>query len=580
MRMLDQIVIFTRFNFTKIILFIGISSIAFAESNTSLLKARDLYSRITGVKLPLSSTVIIQMANLIEAKDTINAGRVAAQSLDFYNVNLYQFFAPKSVRKESKDTPLNDFIAMGIANTAVDRPYSDLLTKNFTVQFKPLDVNGVEAATFSAPPTTIARRELLFENRGNSGTRTVGRLINPNTMGPSGQEVEGNLRIARDANNATIAQRGTIPAAGLLTSEKFLAEHAIMGTNRRLVVFAFKDFLCRDIKEWRDGNDRISDHQVTKDIPRSPGGNPLAYHNECRTCHQVMDPLRKAFSGFNYVENNTQAFVEYSQAGAGKLLEQNDDNRKATNQPPRNPFGAYLSDNGGPEVWENFAIYGSNDTYFGWGANSYSGTGVTSFGEMITRATAFKTCAVTQVWDQICTTSLVGSEGDKIKRRLGDAFESGNFNLRNLYIQVALEPQCNGGLYEASGGAGNGGGSGSGSGGSSTNNVITFTIPAGTGSTAWNTASNPLKISMGGQTQKTLRLVNQDATPKALHVDSTLSNGGKFCAHQVGSISTGQSFDCVITSAAIGTKTCSGTTVNTYNHLVNPSATFCIEIVQ
>ena len=136
MRMLLKIFYATKTDFTKIILLIGISAMAFAESDSSRVKARDLYSRVTGVKLPLSHAQIGQMATLIEAGDTINAARIATQSLDFYNVNLYQFFAPKSVRSESKDTPLNDFIAMGIANTAMGLPYSDLLTKNFTVEFK------------------------------------------------------------------------------------------------------------------------------------------------------------------------------------------------------------------------------------------------------------------------------------------------------------------------------------------------------------------------------------------------------------------------------------------------------------
>ena len=274
MRMLLKIFYATKTDFTKIILLIGISAMAFAESDSSRVKARDLYSRVTGVKLPLSHARIGQMATLIEAGDTINAARIATQSLDFYNVNLYQFFAPKSVRSESKDTPLNDFIAMGIANTAMGLPYSDLLTKNFTVEFKAPVAGGGDSPNFNRP-TGATLRDIAFEGAG--ATRQIGRQISPSRPGPNGQLIEGNLRIARNADGTLAPQRGTTPAAGVLTSEKFLAEHAVAGTNRRLVVYAFKDFLCRDIKEWRDGNDRISDHQVTKDIPRSPGGSPLAY---------------------------------------------------------------------------------------------------------------------------------------------------------------------------------------------------------------------------------------------------------------------------------------------------------------
>jgi hypothetical protein len=526
------------------------------------------------------------MARLFDANDTINAGKMASRSVDFYNVNLYQFFAPKSVRNESKDIPLNDFIAMGIANTAMDRPYTEMVKGDFTVEFKPL-TSATAEGTFTRP-TGLNLRTINFEGVGTSTTnRVVGRRIVPNQINPAtGSEVEGNLRVARvpgnlnqmvNQRNMTVgATTTTVPAAGALTSETFLAEHAVAGTNRRLVQFAFRAFLCRDIKEWRDGDERIADNQVTKDVPRSPGGDPLAYHNECRTCHQVMDPLRKAFSGFDY----SGTAVSYTSDAAGKLLTQNDDNLPPT-QSPRNPFGAFMRDNGGFQDWENKAIYGTNAKYFGW-SGALTGRGVTSFGTMMSLSKAFKTCAVTQVWDQICSTSLQGSEGDKIKDRLGDAFEGDNYNLKNLYVKVALEAECNGGLYVASGGSSTGA---SGSGGSGTtpaptpaSGVVPFNIAAGTGNGAWNTETNPVIVRMGGQATVTVRITNQDSTPKVLH-----SNGGNFCPHgdTVNQLQTGQSYDCVIKAGAVGSTTCpTGAAPIMYNHNVGTSAKFCIQVVQ
>lgn len=564
-----------------LVFLVGSMSLAETPSDLSKAKARDLYNRITGVKLNLQNATLLQMAQLIEAQNTLGAARIAINSLDFYNVNLYLFFAPKSVRSESRDVPLNDFIAMGIANTAMDRPYTEMVKGDFSVEFKPLTSLTTESTVFSRP-TGAALRDIAFDSFG--AQRQPGRQIAPTRRNLAGTITEGNLRIAQNAQGAVLNQRNqlvggnnrAVPAAGALTSEKFLAEHAIAGTNRRLVHYTFKEFLCRDIKEWRDGNERISDTPVTKDVPRLPGGNALAYHNECRTCHQVMDPLRKAFSGFDYTNNS----VQYTDTAAQKLLRQNEDDLPAGTA-FRNPFGSRMMDNGGYQAWENKAIYDSNGTYFGW-QGALSGTGVSSFGEMVSMAKAYSTCAVEQVWNQICATSLVGPEGDKIKSRMGEAFKQDGYNLRNLFAQVALDANCNGGLYVASG---NGvvSGAGGGSGTNPTPTVITFNIPAGTGDGAWNTAQNPLVVSMGTATSRTIRIVNLDSTTgnagKVLH-----SNGGAFCAHQnpAAPLATNGSYDCAITAAAVGTDTCADpANPLLYNHqIANRSARFCVRIVQ
>lgn len=567
--------------FKLILLALVISGITFAETPVSILKARDLYARLTGVRPSSQNQTVIRMAQLIESDDTRSAAALATNSIDFYNVNLYQFFSPKSNRAEVKDVPLNDFIAMGIANTAVNRPYTDLLSRNFTIEYKGLTNAQTEAVAFTLPTDNV-RSAIPFDRIGTNGdNRVIGRQIVPNRI-VNGAEVEGNLRIARTAEGTDLPQRNNIPAAGVLTSEKFLAEHAIMGTNRRLVVYTFKDFLCKDIQEWRDGDSRISDHHVTKDIPRNPGGSFLAYYGECRTCHQVMDPLRKAFSGFDFTGNtpdDPRGRVTYSTAGAAKLLRQNGDTDRANNRPPSNPRGAFLGDNGGVEAWENYSIYNTSGSYFGW-QGPLSGTGVTSFGEMVARADAFRSCAVTQVWDQICKTSLSGREGDRLKRDIGDEFAASNFNLRRLYAGVALNPLCNGNLYVASG-------SGSaevippsaGTPPAQPVGMITFNIPAGTGNGAWNTAASPLVVSMAGQTSRTVRITNLDSVPKVLH--SSIGNG--FCPHQniAAPLQTGQSYDCVIQATAVNRETCANAANPvTYDHNAGTGARFCIRVTQ
>lgn len=566
-----------------------IPSPAQAESQDSLLKAQNMYFRITGVKVPFSNQTLIDMAKLVEGKDTISAAKTAARSLDFYNVNLRDFFAPKSVRSESKDVPPNDFIFMGIANTAMDRSYKEMVRGDFSIEFKPLTSlnNGVAGvSTTFTRPTGILLRDLRFECVGgsnciatpNANNRVVGRQIVPNQLSNNGVEIEGNIRIARVPNttNLDIQRRaGTtpVPAAGALTSEQFLSEHAVAGTNRRLVTETIEEFLCKRMNDWRSGDERLSDHQVTRDIPRAPGGDPLAYHNECRTCHAGgLDGFRKAFAGFDYTMNA----VTYTSGAAPKLLNQNFDTLPA-NTPPPNPFGAYMRDNGGFQNWENQAIYGTIGTYFGWNG-ALTGVGVSSFGELVANSEAFKTCAVQQVWNQICASSLNGVEGEGIQRTLANTFGNDNHNLRNLYVNVVLHPLCNGGLYEASGSGNNSSGgnnNGGNNNGGNNGNAITFNIPAGTGTGPWNTETAPLVVSMGNQASRTVRITNLDSTPKQLH-----SNGSPFCPHQPANMATGQFYDCVIAADAVGRTTCTpGNNPTMYDHNNTPSARFCVQVV-
>lgn len=91
-------------------------------------------------------------------------------------------------------------------------------------------------------------------------------------------------------------------------------------------------------------------------------------------------------------------------------------------------------------------------------------------------------------------------------------------------------------------------------------NLVTFNIPAGTGTGRWNQSATPAVVFKG----QTLRILNQDTMVHRLHT------GGNPCPHQGANIATGQAYDCVVTQAH------SATATDTYDHNVGNSANFYI----
>lgn len=360
-------------------------------------KAQRLYSRISGVKLNYTAPLLNQMASLIQQKKYDDAANIALNSNDFYNVSLFQYFAPMSNRNEASDVPLNDFIAMGIANTFVDpttgkdRSYTELVKGDFTVKLANQDLD--------------IRNNTLLTNAYNS--RTV--LTRTNLT----------LKTPQRANFSD--------AAGVLTSRQFMSEHAIAGTNRRLVHYAFREFLCTDIKEWRDADLSINDNYISRDVSRAPGGGTAGFNQfqtECRTCHQVMDALRNAFAYHDF-DNTTGAPVYIPNTVASKI------NKSVEFA------GGFVVTN---DSWENKADRNANARRFGW-RGPFRGNGAKGLGELIASSERFASCAVERVFKHVCLRALMPSE-ENLKQQLARGFETNSYSLRQLFKSVALTPAC------------------------------------------------------------------------------------------------------------------------------------------
>ena len=66
--------------------------------------------------------------------------------------------------------------------------------------------------------------------------------------------------------------------------------------------------------------------------------------------------------------------------------------------------------------------------------------------------------------------------------------------------------------------------------------IVEFHIPAGTGSSPWNTSDKPVVVHVG----QTLRIFNDDSVTHFLHTE------GKPCPHGTAPFGPGVTYDCVI----------------------------------
>jgi len=404
-------------------LFCGISTHA-AETKTPREEAQWMLERLTGVKWPADTPALDDMANRIQAGDRVGAAEIAVSKPQFLNVTVKQMALKISSREETVSEAFNDFTAAFIGVTRDQTDARELLTGNFYYRGQ-----------------TAANNDLAADILGSNNHYL--RLAELPNVGAALQRVEGQM----------ILQAPGVPVAnpdpaGVLTSRAFLAAHAIAGTNRRLVEYTFREFMCSKIENFADTN--ASDARIGRDIGRSPGGDPNKFQTSCKGCHTQMDGFRGAFAKWDFITNNGVAAASYLGVTTGGnlnppvalnnlvVLKMNRD---------RNPNifiefpSGYVSTN---DSWVNNSNRSVNATRFGWtGAYVAGGNGVKTFGNLIANSSRFTSCMAKRVWDSVCKYNLPEAEAETLYVQLGMKFASDNgYKLRELFKTVAAHPKC------------------------------------------------------------------------------------------------------------------------------------------
>ena len=398
--------------------------------------AQTIYRRIASYNIPVDHPVLDQMETALSSdpndiNNRVNAARIATAQPGFYNRTVKDFAKRMSNREHEVAVPFNDFSAMIVGATRDELDARELLRGDFYYRGR--------ADRTATPSDLIADFHL-----SNSHFEAL-------------ENLNYDLQLVLERVNGQTYYNGvdrTVPAinydsAGLLTTRAFLSAHAIAGTNRRLVEFAFSEFLCRPLNQWADNT--APDSYVGRDVDRFPTGDHTKYQTSCRGCHGQMDGLRGAFARITFEQGFVKhAWVMNPDPETDPNEANNNDNPQTMVQVPRGIAGKFNRDNtvfsGGIEVidssWINYANRGANATYFGWKTGTLSGRGIREFGNMIAESQAFPDCMTRRAFRAVCKRDPQTFDENMIVR-VRDSFKTtDNYSLKKLFERVAVQPEC------------------------------------------------------------------------------------------------------------------------------------------
>jgi hypothetical protein len=404
-----------------------------------------MVSRLAGVKFPSDSPVIQQMAAKIAAGDSKGAAAIATQQAQFYSVTVKEMAAKMSTREETVAVPLNDFVASIIGVTRDETDARELLYGNFYYAADPAKIAGVTPAI---PGNTIA--DILLSNNHYAALENSNLDLSAVLTRVNGQMVP---------TSATTSVPNPDPA-GIITSHSFLGAHAVAGTNRRMVEFSFREFMCTPMIGMADTS--APDVRIGRDVERTPGGDPIKFQNTCKGCHSIMDGFRGAFAKWDFEPalsnsgNVPGGALHVANGVATGNFQVRIDNNGADAAPGvvfklnRPDFvqytGGYISKD---DSFINNAVRGVNAIRFGWrglapdnSAMAAATGGAHTFGRLVSNSQQFSRCWAQHIFDQVCRHDLSQSDADVIYASLAMDFEQNGYNLKKLFQSVAAHPKC------------------------------------------------------------------------------------------------------------------------------------------
>ncbi len=402
--------------------------------NPQRLKAQDIFQRLTGVKTPIYDPILTQMVQKLDANDPIAAAAIATADFRFINITSRDFASKMSNRAETINVALNDFTATIMGVIRDDLSAQKLLTDNITYMADP---------NKAAVPSTMVTDVLRSNNHYDSlDTQRVDLSQVLTRFDKNGDPLKQKV-----FNGSSAVDMPT--PAGILSSRGWLSAHAVAGTNRRLVEFSLREFLCTPLENVADSSG--PDNVVGRDIDRFPGGSHTKFTTTCRACHTIMDGFRPAFAfvTFNsdYVMHSYTSPAVKNQdeedKGLGMFKSPTEGATYVANKLNRNetvfPGGRITVD----DNWVNDAIYGSNSSYFAW--KSTSGKGLKDFGKMISESRQFPICMAKRVYTQVCKREPASGEMTMINAAADEFATTRNYSLKFLFQKIVTSKECLGG---------------------------------------------------------------------------------------------------------------------------------------
>jgi len=398
--------------------------------------AQLIYRRVASYNIPIDHPVLNDMEAALASDINSEANRVAAASIatsqpGFYNRTVKDFAKRMSNREHEVSVPFNDFSAMIIGVTRDNIDARELLRGDFYYRGRS-DRTSVRSDLI--PDFMLSNNHFADLETLNYDLQSVLERVN-------GQRFYDGVSNTVAANN--------YDSAGLLTSRAFLEAHAVAGTNRRLIEFAFSEFLCMPITQWADNT--APDSFVGRDVDRFPTGDHTKYQTSCRGCHGQMDGFRGAFARITFETGFAKhAWVVAPDAQTNPNEANNNNNMGTMVQVPRGIAGKFNRDsavfangiNVTDSSWVNYATRGANAQYFGWRQGTESGRGVREFGNMIAESQAYPLCLTKRAFRSICKREPAAADAAMINR-VTESFKTvDNYSLRRLFERVAIQREC------------------------------------------------------------------------------------------------------------------------------------------
>lgn len=394
-------------------------NISVGEPSVTELNARKLYQRLTGAKVPVDSPVIAQMVELLNKGDRLGAAKLATKDPNFLNITVKLMALEMSTRDETIKTPLNDFVAGFVGSTRDQKDARELLTGNFYYHGSGPNIRSNPVDDILAFNNHYADLERFRVNLAENLVRVEPQVI---------------------ATSKTTTVPNPDPA-GLLTSRAFIFAHALAGTNRRLVEYTFRQFMCVPLSEWADTG--ASDARIGRDIDRFPAGDHMTFLTSCKGCHTVMDGFRGAFAKWEFGGYTIQhSSISTSSTITDPAFQLSADPNGIV---PKMNKNRNIFPSGHETVNDSFvnnATRPANAELFGWRGNTAGGNGVKDFGAMIANSRRFSQCMAKRVFKTVCRKELDPITSKEKLKAWGDEFEASGYRMQGLFESIAVKPEC------------------------------------------------------------------------------------------------------------------------------------------
>lgn len=411
----------------------------------NLLKAADIYERLTGTKTPIYNPILRDMEQRLNGNDTVGAAALVTEHPLFYNITVKNFANKMSNRDETIGVPLNDFSATIIGVVRDDINAKEMLSGNFFYQGDPTkaavpsdDIDDIlrsnkhydalELANYDLKTVLVKRRQMLLKASSTNANNSTGN---------------------NNINNIRFESIENPFSAGLLTTRQWAAAHMVAGTNRRAAEFTFREFLCTPIENMADSGG--PEDVIGRDIDRNPGGSRAKFTTSCRACHTILDGFRPAFAfmtfsnGFlkhsAYVPNNNGANADEDNSIQMRTRADSPGVKAAMNHNEDTYINGKILKT---DDWVNNANSGTNKTNIGW--TRTSGKGTATFGKAIAETKAFPRCMAKRVFFTVCKREA-DAKDDAFIKKVADEFSSPerNYNLKYLFQRIVANESCLGG---------------------------------------------------------------------------------------------------------------------------------------